>query len=291
MAEKRESKKTKKVGHVSTPQEVEEGEKVEVEEKILGEEIEKIEKAPEEVLVEEVKKPAIEVSTEWVPKTELGKKILEGKITDIEYIFSEGLKISEPEIVDFLVKNINSEIVFIGGSAGKGGGIRRTSTKRTARMHKSGRRYSASALVIVGNGNGYVGLGFASGTSQQQRETIARAVGKAKLNIIPIRRGCGSWECACGEAHSIPFRVSGRSGSVAIDLKPAPKGIGLCVSEEVKNLMRLAGIKDVWSKTRGQTQSRINQVRAAFEALKKINKFRSHPEFDKNVALKTGRVD
>ncbi len=252
------------------------------------------EEAKELITKEEISKPEEKVEipsslSEWKPKTELGKQVLSGKITDIGYVLGEGLKISEHEIVDFLLPNVRVELIFIGGSAGKGGGIRRTPTRRTARMHKSGRRYNISALVVVGNGDGYLGMGFASGASNQQREVIQKATNKAKLNIVPIRRGCGSWECACKEQHSIPLAISGKSGSVTIELKPAPKGIRLCTSDEVKKILSLGGIKDVWSKTRGQTQSRINLAIATMNALSKINKFKTHPIFEGNVGMKSGR--
>jgi len=66
----------------------------------------------------------------WVPKTELGKKVMNGEITSLDNIFENGYKISEPEIIDKLIPGLKSEIIFIGGSPGKGGGIRRTPTKR-----------------------------------------------------------------------------------------------------------------------------------------------------------------
>lgn len=242
----------------------------------------------EEKATEEVSPKA---PVEWVPKTQLGRRILEGKVTDIDKIFLEGRKISEPEIIDVLIPNLDNEIILIGGSTGKGGGIKRTITKRTTRMHKSGRRYKASAMIVVGNRNGYVGLGFAKGSPGKHRELLSKTLQKAKLNIIPILRGCGSWECMCGEPHSIPFAVSGCCGSVRVDLKPAPKGIGLCVSDEVKKLFRLAGIKDVWCKTRGKTQSRINLLVATFNALKKLNRYKTKPEFQKRAGIKLGKVE
>src|SRR3972149_5157512 len=91
----------------------------------------------------------------WKPKTKLGKSVVENKINDISEIFEKGIKITEPEIVDVLLPNLEKEIIFIGGSTGKGGGIRKTPFKRTTRMHKSGRRYRISVMVVVGNRDGY----------------------------------------------------------------------------------------------------------------------------------------
>ena len=208
---------------------------------------------------------------EWKPRTELGKQVAEGKIT-LEEIFATGKKIKEPEIVDRLVPGLQTDIIFIGGSPGKGGGIKRTPTRRTARMHRSGRRYRISAMVVVGNGNGFIGIGKA--VSTENRVAIQKATEVAKLNIVPVTRGCGSWECSCGEGHSIPMEVEGKNGSVRIRLFPAPKGVGLCVSNEAEKIMRLAGVKDVWTKRFGESRSRLNYALAMFDAFKKINLMR-----------------
>lgn len=206
---------------------------------------------------------------EWVPKTKLGKEVVEGKISSIEQIFEEGRKIMEPEIVDFILPGIEHELILIGGSPGKGGGKRRTPAKRTARMHKSGRRFNTTCLIVVGNRDGYVGIG--TGNAPEFQSALKKALKKAKINIIPIKRGCGSWECGCGENHSIPFKVRGKQGSSVAVLKPAPKGLGLCVSDSVKKLMILAGIKDLWIKSSGKTKTRTNYIKAVFNALKKLN--------------------
>ncbi|MCD6478216.1 MAG: 30S ribosomal protein S5 [Candidatus Aenigmarchaeota archaeon] len=209
---------------------------------------------------------------EWKPRTKLGKLVVEGKITSMDQIFEEGMKIMEPEIVDYLLPGLEHELILIGGSPGKGGGIRRTPARRTARMHKSGRRYKITCMVVVGNKDGYLGVGV--GSAPEFQDAIDKSLRDAKLNIIPIKRGCGSWECNCGGNHSIPYRVEGKEGSCRVILKPAPKGIGLCVSDEVKKMMNLAGIKDIWIKSFGQTQTRINIIMAVFDAFKNLNKMK-----------------
>jgi small subunit ribosomal protein S5 len=253
------------------------------------ENIEKAEEIVEEkaAVPEKAKAPT---TITWKAKTELGKKVLAGEITDIAKIFADGIKISEPAVVDALLPNLEKEIILIGGSTGKGGGIRRTPFKRTSRMHKSGRRYRISVMTVVGNKDGYVGIGLASGPPGKHQEVIEKSTNKAKISIIPIRRGCGSWECSCGSNHSIPFKVEGKSGSVIVKLIPAPKGIGLCISNEVKKMFRLAGISDVWCKTRGNTQMRANLIKANFNALKKLNTYRIKPEFEKEVGMSIGKV-
>lgn len=208
---------------------------------------------------------------EWDPKTKLGKQVAAGEIT-LEEIFKQGKKIKEPEIVDKLLPGLQNEVIFVGGSPGKGGGIRRTPTRRTVRMHRSGRRYRISAVAVVGNENGYLGVGKSQ--SSEHRTAVDKAIQNAKLSIIPIRRGCGSWECACGENHSIPIEITGKAGSIRVRLIPAPKGIGLAIHDEAKKIARLSGIKDVWSKSYGETRSRLNYTLALYDAFRKMNRMK-----------------
>lgn len=217
----------------------------------------------ERIFREEEKKP-------WFPKTDLGRKVLKGEYPSLEDLLQKGEVILEPEIVDALVKDLKQEIIYVGGSPGKGGGIRRTATKRTARMHKSGRRYKLTGVVAVGDGKGIVGLGKAA--SREHRTALEKATLKAKLDVIFVRKGCGSWECACGGDHSIPFKTSASSGSVKVTLLPAPKGLGLVANPTGKQILSLAGIKDVWVKAFGNTGTRNNLVIAIFEALRNLNK-------------------
>ncbi len=208
--------------------------------------------------------------SQWFPKTELGKKVLAGGFSSLDDLLGKGELILEPQIVDTLLPDLKQDIIYIGGSPGKGGGTRRTATRRTARMHKSGRRYKLSALVVVGNENGIVGMGMAN--SREHRIALEKATQQAKLGMIRVRRGCGSWECGCGGTHSIPFETKSKRGSIRVTLLPAPKGIGLNANETVKKILRLAGIKDIWVKTSGQTATRVNLVFAVFDALEKMNR-------------------
>jgi small subunit ribosomal protein S5 len=206
--------------------------------------------------------------SKWVPKTKIGKEVFSGQITSIDEVLDSGLPIRESEIVDKLLPEIKNEVVLIGGRTGKGGGIQRIPVKITAKMHRSGRRLASSAFVVVGNENGIVGIG--KGHALEARDAIAKAVKRAKMNIIRINMGCGSWECECGTQHSIPFKTVGKSGSVRVELLPAPKGVGLVAEDEAKKILRMAGIKDVWVRTFGNTPARINLISAIFDALKKL---------------------
>lgn len=211
-----------------------------------------------------------EEKTEWIPRTDLGKQAVEGKFDSLDQVLEQGHVILEPEIVDAFIPDLKQEIVYIGGSPGKGGGIRRTATKRTARMHKSGRRYKLTAMIVVGDGERVVGLGRA--TSKEHRIALEKAAMQARLNVIRVRKGCGSWECACDGNHSIPFKTRAKAGSVQVELFPAPKGTGIVAIESVKKILHLAGIDDVWVKTKGQTATRTNLLMAVFQALKNLNR-------------------
>ncbi len=206
----------------------------------------------------------------WNPKTNLGKDVLKGKFKTIDDLLKSGELILEPEIVDYLIPDIKNEVIYIGGSPGKGGGVRRTATKRTVRMHKSGRRFKLTSVITVGNGSSVIGISKAS--AREHRNALEKALVQAKTNIIRVRKGCGSWECGCGGDHSIPFKTTAKVGSVEVELYPAPKGVGIVASVAAKKILNLAGVKDIWVKTRGQTDTRGNLAFATFEALKNLNR-------------------
>ncbi len=227
--------------------------------------------AKEEITPEDIKNlhPSLDG---WKPKTKLGREAMEGK-HDIKSVLEAGIKIKEFQIVDKLVPDLGHEIIYIGGSPGKGGGSQRTITKKTARMHKSGRRFRISSLVVVGNGDGIIGIG--QGTGKEHRNAIEKAVEHAKLNLVFINRGCGSWQCACGQPHSLPLKGVGSAGSVKVELKPAPRGTGLAVSDDLKKILKAAGIKDAWCRTSGNTSARTNLIKAGFNALKSMNNMKT----------------
>src|SRR3989344_8042015 len=224
----------------------------------------------------------------WTPKTDLGRKVLAGEITSIMQIFENGQVIRESEIVDILVPELEEEVIYLGGVPGKGGGKRRTPLRTTARMHQSGRKRSLHAMVVVGNKNGLVGIGYEYGLNA--RTAMEKAAKKAKLNITYIRRGCGSWQCGCSAPHSIPMKTESRIGSVEVRLMPAPRGAELKVASEIKKFMRLAGIKDMWAKSRGQTDTRLNFVKANMEALMKLNRVKLTDEQRKKLGIIEGPI-
>ncbi len=210
---------------------------------------------------------------EWVPKTRLGRMVSSGEITDIAEVFRRGFRIMEPEIVDVLLPGMKEEVLDI---------------TMVQRMHKSGRRMRFRATVVVGNENGYVGVG--KGVAREVGPAIRKAIKDAKLNIIQVARGCGSWECGCGTWHSVPFAVTGRAGSVRITLLPAPRGTGLVTNDVSKKILALAGISDVWSKAFGEKRTTINTTRATYEALRNTTRMKLSEMAQKAVGFTVGEV-
>lgn len=199
---------------------------------------------------------AIDLSM-WEPRTKLGQMVKEGKIRTIDEIFAANLLIKEPEIVDALLPNLKQELLSI---------------NIVQRQTDAGEVSQFQAVVALGNEDGYVGIGI--GKARQVRQAIEKAVREAKLNIIPVRRGCGSWRCSCDEPHSVPFVVEGKSGSVTVRLIPAPKGVGLVAGDVAKAILRLAGIRDVWTKTFGDTRTTLNFALATYNALRNTYRFK-----------------
>lgn len=191
---------------------------------------------------------------EWVPKTRLGELVQQGLMT-LDKIFQNNLVVKEKEIINILLPQLREDVVTI---------------KMVQKMTASGQRSRFKAVVIVG-ADSFLGVGASK--SKEVGPAIRKAIDKAKLSVVPILRGCGSKECGCGGTHSIPFKIKGKCGSVKIQLIPAPVGLGLACADKVKQVLKLCGIEDVWSKTFGDTRTSENLVKATFDALKNAHKF------------------
>jgi len=202
----------------------------------------------------------------WKPKTLLGKLVKEKKIKDIDEILDK--RILEEQIVESLL-TLESDLLLIGQSKGKFGGGKRRAWKQTQRKTMEGNVPKFSCLTVVGDKNGHVGIGL--GKAKETLPAREKSLRKSKLNVMKVTRGCGSFDCVCHENHSIPFIVKGKCGSSVVVLFPAPQGTGLVIGDECKRILKLAGIKDVYSKTFGQTRSTINLANACMDALNKTN--------------------
>ncbi|MBI4149409.1 30S ribosomal protein S5 [Candidatus Woesearchaeota archaeon] len=219
----------------------------------------------------------------WRPKTGTGKRLKSGEIQHIDQILERGIKIMEPEIVDILLPGLETDLLMVGQSKGKFGGGARRVFRQTQKKTNEGNKPKFLTAAIIGNRNGYVGLGL--GKAKETVPAREKALRNARQGIMKVVRGCGSWQCGCREQHSIPFRVTGKCGSAEITLIPAPKGTGLRVEKECAKILQLAGIKDVWSKTRGQTVTKLNLVSAAMAALRQIGKTKIQERYARQLGM------
>jgi len=187
----------------------------------------------------------------WIPKTSIGKRVIAGEINSMEEILSNGLRIQEAGIVKKLLPDLKTEVIDVG---------------IIQKMTPNGQSTRFKALVAAGNENGWLGIGM--GKSKQMRIAIEKANNSAYLNVSPVKLGCGSWECRCDQKHSIPFKVKGKGGSVVIEILPAPRGLGLVAGEKIRNLLKLAGLKDAWTTAKGSTATMNSTSKAVLQCLR-----------------------
>ena len=187
----------------------------------------------------------------WIPKTSIGKRVIAGEINSMEEILSKGLRIQEAGIVKKLLPDLKTEVIDVG---------------IIQKMTPNGQSTRFKALVAAGNENGWLGIGM--GKSKQMRIAIEKANNAAYLNVSPVKLGCGSWECRCDQKHSVPFKVKGKGGSVTIEILPAPRGLGLVAGRKIRNLLRLAGLKDAWTTAKGSTPTMNSTSKAVLNCLR-----------------------
>ncbi len=128
---------------------------------------------------------------------------------------------------------------------------------RCSKVVKGGRKFSFSALVLAGDGQGKVGYALAK--ANELSDSIRKGGELARKNLISFER--------CGD--SIPHEVTTYWDGTTVMMKPAPSGTGVVAGSSVRSVLELAGIKDIVTKLYG-SNNRLNQVRAVFRALKSL---------------------
>lgn len=189
---------------------------------------------------------------EWIPVTKLGRLVKEKKITSLEQIFQYAIPIKEAQIVDFFItkEQLKDEVMKI---------------SPVQKQTTAGQRTRFKAVVAIGDGNGHCGLGIKCGA--EVATAIRGALTLAKLSLTPVRRGY--WGSNLGKPHTIPFKVTGKAGSVCVRLIPAPRGTGIVAAPVPKKLLQFAGVDDIFTGANGHTKTLPNFVKATYAALSK----------------------
>jgi small subunit ribosomal protein S2e len=193
---------------------------------------------------------------EWVPCTKLGRLVKDNKIASLEEVFLFSIPIKEHQIVDkFLGEGtLKDEVMKI---------------FPIQKVTSAGQRTRFKAYTVVGDENGHLGVG--SRVGKEVAMAIRASLIAAKLNMIPVRRGY--WGNKLGAPHTVPVKVTGKSGSVCVRLVPAPRGTGIVAAPVPTRILQFAGIEDVYTSSNGSTRTTSNFIMATFYALRKTYAF------------------
>jgi small subunit ribosomal protein S2e len=189
----------------------------------------------------------------WIPCTKLGHLVKCGKVKSLEQIYMHSIPIKEHQIVSFILGPILSD-------------ERSHDVMKIQPVQKqtcAGQRIRFKAFVVIGDFHGHLGFGVKG--AKEVASAIRGSLNLAKVNMVPVRRGY--WGNRIGKPHTIVAKVSGKCGSVIMRLIPAPRGAGVVAAYNIKKVLQLAGIEDVYTSTKGHTATLGNFIKASYDAL------------------------
>jgi small subunit ribosomal protein S5 len=128
---------------------------------------------------------------------------------------------------------------------------------RVSKVMKGGKRLSFSALVVVGDGDGYVGIGV--GKANEVPAAISKAGANARKNLIKVPL----------QGSTIPYQTTVKFGATKVLLKPAAPGTGIIAGSSIRAVMEAAGVKDILTKSLGSS-NRVNMAKATIQALREL---------------------
>ena len=194
---------------------------------------------------------------EWIPCTNLGRLVKSEYVKSLEEIYYHSIPIKESNrrfLIQEIPNALKEECMKI---------------KSVQKQTKAGQRTRFKAVVVVGDENGHIGVG--SKVAKEVQIAMKGAVMAAKINLVPVRRGY--WGNKIGNPHTIPTKITGKCGSVRLRFIPAPRGTGIVGAPPTKKILGFAGVSDIFSQSRGNTDTMENFVRAVYDALDKTYKY------------------
>ena len=150
----------------------------------------------------------------------------------------------------------NDEEIAVNGASEKSGELeeRTVCVNRTCKVVKGGKNFSFSALIVVGDKAGHVGIGF--GKANEVSDAVRKGGEQARKHLMPVNMN----------GDTITHRVEARFGGAEIMIRPASTGTGVIAGGGMRHVLELAGVKDVLAKSLG-AKNTVNVVKATFKAL------------------------
>jgi len=205
------------------------------------------------------------------PKSVIGTLAKNNKLDNVKGIFADSRQLREHFIASKIMPNYTEQ---------------KLASKSVQKQTRSGQSTKTKVTVAIGNQTGMVGL--ASGRGADSQGAVTSALAKCTRNIICVRNGYWGTENSNSKPHTIPNKVTGKCGSVRVRLLPAPPGRSIVANKNHSKILSLAGIQDVFVKSRGYTSTTENHVKALLNALEKTYSF--FPPSDWNTTNKSRSI-